>query len=121
MKKLLLLAAALVMSCLTMAHAGQSPTGAAYEARAQVSGFLLRAAMVCREKYDWRSMAETGVALLAGPMRPITNGYPATVKAWGTRGANLFNNGVMTDGVDAACDEARRDVIQARAIIARDR
>jgi hypothetical protein len=68
-----------------------------------------------------RSMAETGVALLAGPMRPITDGYPATVKAWGTQGANLFNNGVMTDGVDAACDEAKRDVIKARAIIARDR
>jgi hypothetical protein len=120
-KHLLAGAAALAISGPAMAHAGQPPAGAAYEARAQVSGFLLRAAMVCREKYDWRSMAETGVALLAGPMRPITNGYPATVKAWGTQGANLFNNGVMSDGVDAACDEAKRDVIQARAIIARDR
>jgi hypothetical protein len=104
-----------------MAHAAQPPASAAYRARAQVSGFLLRAAMVCREKYDWRSMAETGVTLLAGPMRPITNGYPATVKAWETQGANLFNNGVMTDGVDAACDEAKWDVIQARTIVAMDR
>jgi hypothetical protein len=122
MSRLLLAAVgALAISGPAMAHAGQPPAGAAYEARAQVSGFLLRAAMVCREKYDWRSMAETGVALLAGPMSPITNGYPATVKMWGAQGANLFNKGVMTDGVDAACDEARRDVTQARAIIARDR
>ena len=63
----------------------------------------------------------TGVRLLAGPMRPITNSYRATVKAWGTEGAKLFNTGVMQDGADAACAEAAQDVVQARAIIARDR
>ena len=119
MKKHLLAAvAALAISGPAMA---QEPVGLTYEARAQVSGFLLRAAMVCRENYDWRSMAALGVRLLAGPMRPITNSYPATVKAWGTEGANLFNTGVMQDGADAACAEAARDVVQAGAIIARDR
>ncbi len=54
-------------------------------------------------------------------MRPITNSYRATVKAWGTEGAKLFNTGVMQDGADAACAEAAQDVVQARAIIARDR
>jgi hypothetical protein len=114
---LLAVVAALALGGPAMAQ----PAGAAYEARAEVSGFLLRAAMVCREQYDWRAMAETGVRLLAGPMRPITNGYPKTVKAWGTQGANLFNTGVMQDGADATCAEAARDVVQARALIARDR
>jgi hypothetical protein len=119
MKRYLLAAvAALALGGPAMAH---EPVGLTYQARAQVSGFRLRAAMVCRENYDWRSMAATGVRLLAGPMRPITNSYPATVKAWGTQGANLFNTGVMQDGVDAACNEAARDVAQARGIIGGDR
>ena len=119
MKKYLLAAfAALALGGPAMAH---EPVGVTYEARAQVSGFLLRAAMVCREHYDWRSMADAGVRLLAGPMRPITNGYPQTVKAWGAHGADLFNTGVMQDGADAACAEAAQDVVQAGAIIARDR
>jgi hypothetical protein len=115
--KYLLAAVALALGGPAMAQ----QAGATYEARAQVSGFLLRAAMVCREQNDWRAMAETGVRLLAGPMRPITNSYPATVKAWGTEGANLFNTAVMQDGADVACAEAARDVVQARAIVARDR
>jgi hypothetical protein len=118
MKKYLLAAVtALAMGGTAMAQ----PASAAYEARAQLSGFLMRAGMVCREQYDWQAMARAGIDLLyRGNMGAITNGYPATVKAWGTQGANLFNNGVMTDGVDAACTVAARDVAKARAIIARD-
>jgi hypothetical protein len=122
MKKLLAaaLTASLVSGFNADAHAApkHAPAGQYYEARAWVSGFLLRASMVCVDKYDWKAMARAGLDLLAGNMRPITNGYPETVKAWGTQGANVFNNGVMTDGIDAACSVARQNVVKARAIIA---
>jgi hypothetical protein len=118
MKKYLLAAyAALALGGPAMAQ----PAGATYEARGVASGFLLRAAMVCREQYDWRAMADAGVRLLAGPMRPITNGYPQTVKAWGAHGAGLFNTGVMTDGVGAACALATKNVATARAVTAGER
>jgi hypothetical protein len=123
MKKLILIAA-LLAGASTQAYAApkHAPAGQYYEARAWVSGFLIRASMVCSDgKYDWKAMSITGIKLLAGDMRPISNGYPETVKAWLTHGTELFNNGVMTDGVDAACVVARRNVAEARAIIANER
>jgi hypothetical protein len=122
--KKLLFAALAVTLVLVFSAAGNTapkhaPAGQYYEARAWVSGFLLRASMICRDRYDWKAMASVGLDLLAGNMRPITNGYPETVKVWGTQGANLFNNGVMTDGVDAACMVASQNVAKARGMIAK--
>ena len=104
MKKYLLAAvAALAISGSAMAH---EPASLNYEARAQVAGFLIRAGKVCTN-YDWRTMITTGMRLLAGPMRQVTNGYPSTVEGWEMKGVNLFNTGVMQDGVDAACPTLR--------------
>jgi hypothetical protein len=124
MKKLIAaaLAATLVWDFNAEAHAAQElvPAGYSYEDRGWVSGFLLRAAMVCRDKYDWRAMARAGVELLAGDMRPMANKYPETVKAWKTHGAELFNGDVMADGVNAACGVASQNLAEARAIIANE-
>jgi hypothetical protein len=117
------IAATLVSGFNADAHAApkHAPAGQYYESRGWVSGFLLRASMVCGDKYDWKAMARVGMDLLyAGTKGTITNGSPDTVKAWGTQGANLFNNGVMTDGVDAACSVASQNLVKARAIIANE-
>ena len=82
----ILLAAAAVLALGGTAMA-QSTPGTAYEARATLGGFILRGGAVWGDK----RMLDTGVRLFAGSMRPITNGFPKTVEAWGNQGTTLFN------------------------------
>ena len=115
---LLAVVAALAMGGPAMAH---EPVGVAYEARAQVSGFLCALRWFAEKSYDWRSMADTGVRSACRSHAPDHQRLSQDRQSMGNEGANLFNTGVMQDGADATCAEAARDVVQARALIARDR
>jgi hypothetical protein len=73
------------------AHAApkHAPAGRYHEAHALMGGFLLRASMVCGDKYGWKAMASAGLGLLAGEMRPITQR---------TRRARIFSLGETSRG-----------------------
>jgi len=82
----------------------------AYKARFFVSGMLMRAGMVCGK--NWKLNAKVGMDLIATPeLRDLARAYPETTKKWLEAGAENFNNGVMQDGLPAACkfaDDMRR-------------
>ncbi len=81
-----------------------------YKARFFVSGMLMRAGMVCGK--NWKGNAKVGIDLIATPeLRDLARAYPETTKKWLEAGAENFNNGVMQDGLPAACkfaDDMRR-------------
>jgi len=76
--------------------------GETYRARFFISGMLMRASIVCGK--NWMGKAKVGLDLISTPeMRDLTRAYPQTTKKWLQEGAANFNDGVMKDGIPAAC------------------
>ena len=100
--------------------AGASPSVVAaqaaqfYQSRYILAGFLLRAAAVCN---SGKRTVDAAMNLLGtAELMAMSKAYPNTTEAWMSQGAGTFNNGVMTDGVGAACAYATTVRRQAEKI-----
>lgn len=75
-----------------------------YEARYQVTGYLLRAANVCQA--DKKQIDATFALVSSDEMKAFSRAFPQLTKRWMMSGANLFNTSVLKDGLPSACDYA---------------
>lgn len=73
-----------------------------YQARYFLTGYLLRAAVVCEG--DGKRTVDAGFGLLGSPeLRAISKAYPKTIEQWMGEGSALFNRVVMNEGIGRAC------------------
>jgi hypothetical protein len=78
--------------------------GTAYEARYQITGYLIRAASVCNAS---KQQADMAFSLLSShEMKAFSKAFPQTIDQWMARGARMFNSEVMQYGLQKACDHA---------------
>jgi hypothetical protein len=79
--------------------------GLQYHLRFYFAGFLLRAGEVCtRDMGDFERTSADAINLLDEPeLDRLSKAYSATTRQWMAEGANNFNKGVMTSGLDKAC------------------
>ena len=76
--------------------------GLDYHLHFYFAGFLLRAGNVCEG--DFKRTIEDAFALIAdSQLKRLSNAYPDTTHQWMEEGADNFNKGVMTSGLDKAC------------------
>jgi uncharacterized protein YecT (DUF1311 family) len=74
-----------------------------YHSRYLLAGFLIRATNVC-EELDVKRTVEAGLKVISTPeLKALERSYPKTTGQWLVEGGESFNQGVMTNGVAAAC------------------
>ncbi|MEA2934535.1 MAG: hypothetical protein QOD74_1181 [Variibacter sp.] len=74
-----------------------SPSAVLYESRYMLSGFLLRASMVCQGNKH----TSTSLSLFLDPdeLKAFSKGFPTTASQWMERGTGNFNITAMKDGI----------------------
>jgi hypothetical protein len=85
-----------------------------YEARYQLTGYLLRAANVCQA--DKKQVGASFALVSSDEMKAFSRAFPQLTERWMTNGANLFNVWVMKDGLQPACDHALETLKKANSI-----
>jgi len=75
-----------------------------YEARYQLTGYLLTAANVCQG--DKKQIDATFALVSSDEMKAFSRAFPQITKQWMMNGGNLFNTSIMKDGLQPACDYA---------------
>lgn len=90
-----------------------------YEARYTMVGFLTRASLVCGgDKHDF----DVAFSLVnPDELKAFSRAFPETTKQWMLHGTNIFNTGVMKDGIPAACDFALKKLQEAKDIVQEDK
>jgi hypothetical protein len=102
------------------AAADAQTAGAYYQSRYHISGFLLRAALVCGG--DYKRTVAAGLDLVSTTeLKAVSKAYPDTTQQWMKGGADNFNTGVMTDGLASACAYALTVRRKAEDIVKSDR
>ena len=100
-KSVLLSLAIVLLACL---QSQAEDRRIAYQAQYQLVGFLIRAINVCGGN---KADVEAAFSLLdSDELKAVSRSFPKITEKWMTRGAELFNIGVMKDGVPSACDYA---------------
>jgi hypothetical protein len=100
-RSMLLSIAIVLLGCLQTQAEDRS---IAYEARYQLVGFLIRAINVCGGN---KADVDAAFSLLdSDELKAISRSFPKLTEKWMTKGAGLFNVGVMKDGVPSACNYA---------------
>ena len=100
-------------SSTTKDEAGERAAATLYEARYSIAGFLLRAGTVC----EYQPMISAAARLIAtSELKAIGQGFPDTTKKWMNTGAATFNDGVMTNGLLAACARAMTVLEEAEPV-----
>jgi hypothetical protein len=89
-----------------------------YESRYMLSGFLLRASVVCQG--DKRHIDVAFSLLDPDELKAFSKAFPTITEQWMKRGADNFNIGVMKDGIPAACSYALTVLGQAAEIVKGD-
>jgi hypothetical protein len=87
------------------------------------AGFLLRAGIVCEAKEgDFGRTTKDAIDLVAAPeLKRLSKAYPDTTRQWMEEGADNFNKGVMTSGLDKACAFATTTIRSKAEAILNDR
>ena len=92
----------------TPALAQDGPAGNAeeyYSMRFSTAGLLVRAANVCG--FDFKRTAKAALKVIrTDEMKAMLRGFPKLTTKWMEGGAHAFNQGVMQDGLSAACAKA---------------
>lgn len=103
---------ALAAVCLSHNGAvGAEDATARYEARYQITGYLLRAANVCMGS---KEQVDATLALVKSPeMVAFSRAFPKMTETWMDRGATMFNTSVMDEGLQPACDYALKTLKKA--------
>jgi hypothetical protein len=77
---------------------------AKYEARYQLTGYLLRATNVCMANNQ--QIAASFSLISSDEMKAFSRAFPQLTEQWMMHGADLFNASVLKDGVQPACNYA---------------
>lgn len=90
-----------------------------YASRFFLSGFLLRSTAVCQKNVQ--HTVNIALSLIATPdLKALSGAYPKSTQGWTAEGANVFDMGVMHDGLRAACVYAIRTTNEAEVIVKGD-
>jgi ATP:corrinoid adenosyltransferase len=89
---------------------------AVYHSKYSLTGFLMRAAVVCDG--DGKRTVDAAFGIISTPeLRAVTKAYPATVNQWMQEGSASFNEKVMKVGIGSACEDAM--AVRRRAEVAK--
>lgn len=87
--------------------------GEAYRTRLMLSGYLLRSSMACTDAQAKMSIDIAMRYASTGGVRDFTKAFPKTAEQWMRDGAGHFNDDVMSKGLSATCEDAKRISRQA--------
>lgn len=85
--------------------------GTAYKERFELQGLLLRAAKICAmNEREMKLFISISFDLIGSDeLRAFSKAFPQTMAEWGSRGAGMLNNRVMSDGLPNACAFALKE------------